>query len=152
MDTNTLIKMYGIKYMPDGQRAQIDARKISIPDFGVDDNAGISLIIRMSNNWSISVINITYDLNYEFAKISSEEKNHKFFSQWEIAFLYKNQLFTDLFLLTSFFDKTITPNFNNSVIPNLTLDQVNRIILQSSVFLKEYCPVFYAPEEINNDN
>lgn len=152
MDTNTLMKMYGIKYVPDGQRAQIDARKISILDFGVNDNSSISLIIRISNNWSISAINLTYAPDYEFAKASNKEKNDNFFLQWEIAFLYNNQLFTDLFLLTHFFDETITPDFNNSVIPKLTLDQINKIILQASVFLQEYRPVFYLSDEDNNEN
>jgi hypothetical protein len=121
MDVVELINTYKVTSLPDGQRKNINAQEIQLSDFGIDNNKFVSLIVRISDEWSLSIVNLLFLSNKDVME-------EQFDNSWEIGFLYKNELFCDTFLLQPFMEGICGYNPHNTVVTSLSLDKINSIV------------------------
>jgi hypothetical protein len=129
MDVVELINIHRVTSMPDTQRKKIDAQEIQLSDFGIDTNKFVSLIVRISDEWSLSIVNLLFISKKDVTK-------EQFDNSWEIGFLFKDELFVDMFLLQPFMVDICQYNSRDFVVRNLSLEQVNRIITRMMQIFK----------------
>jgi hypothetical protein len=137
MHIDELIELHNIQILPSSDRLIFDTknikRDIAISDFGVYQNA-ISLVVRFNIDWSISIVNIA-----TFSYPPENIDNDSFLRGWEIAFLYKNNYFPDIYMLKIFIDEDKYNSYKHQgVISWLSFDEVQKIVNDSRKFFDEY--------------
>ena len=135
MRVDELIELHNIQILPTQDRLVFDTRNIkrdiTISDFGVYQNI-ISLVVCFNPDWSISIVNLS-PLFHE------NVDNDSFLNSWEIAFLYKNNYFPDIYMLKSFIDNDkCKAHKHQGAIAWLSFDEVQAIVNDTRKFFDEY--------------
>ena len=129
MDVVELIDIHKVTSMPGNERKNIKAQEVQLSDFGIDDNKFVSLIVRISDDWSLSIVNLLFISKKDVMK-------EQFDNSWEIGFLFKNELFCDTFLLQPFMVDICAYDPHKFVVSNLSLEQINRVITRMMQIFK----------------
>ena len=115
----SLRAQFGFQELPEAGRPLLQVSHLELPDFCINKSAFLQALVFLYPDWYLSVVNIGL-MVMPFAS----ELDYR----WEIALLYKNEIFPDIHLFDTVFELHGVDWKGDTIIQNLSLDVVNKLI------------------------
>ena len=115
----SLRTQHGFQELPESGRPLLQVTHLELSDFSINKSAFVQALVLLYPDWYLSVVNIGLMVMPFITELDNK---------WEIALLYKNEIFPDIHLFNDVFELHGIDWRGDSIIQNLNLDTVNALI------------------------